>query len=87
MGTKTKWDGFLEIQDYINENAGSSSANCKKEVITLRNKWKAEKYIVVGLSQGNKSMIKSGLKIGDEVIIEGYSEIIGGSLLEHKKLS
>ena len=32
----------------------------------------------------NKSMIKSGLKIGDEVIIEGYSEIIGGSLLDIK---
>ena len=80
----------LEIQDYINENAlVVPSQIVKKDMrgdyLFVNKNGKAEKtYIVVGLSQGNKSMIKSGLKIGDEVIIEGYSEIIGGSLLDIK---
>ena len=80
----------LEIQDYINENAlVVPSQIVKKDMrgdyLFVNKNGKAEKtYIEVGLSQGNKSMIKSGLKIGDEVIIEGYSEIIGGSLLDIK---
>jgi len=80
----------LEIQDYINENAlVVPSQIVKKDMqgdyLFVNKNGQAEKtYIEVGLSQGNKSMIKSGLKIGDEVIIEGYSEIIGGSLLNIK---
>ena len=80
----------LEIQDYISENAlVVPSQIVKKDMrgdyLFVNKNGKAEKtYIEVGLSQGNKSMIKSGLKIGDEVIVEGYSEIIGGSLLDIK---
>ena len=80
----------LEIQDYINDSAlVVPSQIVKKDMrgdyLFVNKNGKAEKiYIEVGLSQGNKSMIKSGLKIGNEVIIEGYSEVIGGSLLDIK---
>jgi len=55
------------------------------DYLFLNNQGKAEKiYVEVGLSQDDKSMILSGLKAGNQVIVEGYSEIIGGSLLDIK---
>lgn len=80
----------LEIQDYINENAiVVPSQIVKKDMrgdyLFLNNQGNAEKiYVEVGLSQDDKSMILSGLKAGDQVIVEGYSEVIGGSLLNIK---
>lgn len=80
----------LEIQDYKNEQAlVVPSRIVKKDMrgdfLFLNNKGKAEKkYIQVALSQDDQSMIQSGLKVGDQIIIEGYNEIIGGSLLDIK---
>lgn len=81
----------LEIQDYYNENAiVVPSQIVKKDMrgdyLFINEKGKAKKvYVNVGLSQAESSMILSGLNIGDQVIIEGYSEVIGGSLLDIKK--
>ena len=81
----------LEIQDYVNKQAlVVPSQIVKKDMrgdyLFINNKRQAEKvYVEVGLSQDDKSMIVSGLNPGDQIIIEGYSEIIGGSLLDIKK--
>ena len=80
----------LEIQDYKNEQAlVVPSRIIKKDMrgdfIFLNNKGIAEKkYIEVSLSQDDQTMIQSGLKVRDQIIIEGYNEIIGGSLLDIK---
>lgn len=78
----------LEIQDYVNEAAlVVPSQIVKKDMlgdfIFVAKKGKAEKvYIKLGLSQGDKSMIVEGLKAGDKVITEGYSEVVSGSLVD-----
>ena len=80
----------LEIQDYVNKQALVVPSQIVKrdmrgDYLFLSKNEKAEKtYVKVGLSQDDKSMIKSGLKVGDQIIIEGYSEVIGGSLLDIK---
>ncbi len=49
-------------------------------VDTLNNtKISRKRFVQVGNSYGNKTMITSGLKIGDELIIEGYNLIKNGS--------
>lgn len=81
----------LEIQDYVNDAAlVVPSQIVKKDMlgdfIFVANKGKAEKvYIKLGLSQGDKSMILEGLKAGDKVITEGYSEVVSGSLVDIMK--
>jgi len=81
----------LEIQDYVNEKALIVPSQIVKkdmrgDYLFVNNKGKAQKtYVEVGLSQADKSMILSGLKSGDQVIVEGYSEVVGGSILDIKK--
>lgn len=49
------------------------------------NKYIAHKqYIETELAYNNKSLIKSGLNIGDLIITEGYSQIVNGTLISNK---
>ena len=81
----------LEIQDYVNENAIIVPSQIVKkdmrgDYLFLNKNGRAEKtYVEVGLSQSDKSIITTGLKAGDQIIIEGYSEVIGGSILDIKR--
>jgi RND family efflux transporter MFP subunit len=81
----------LEIQDYVNKQAlVVPSQIVKKDMrgdyLFINNKGQAEKlYVKMGLSQDDKSMIVSGLNPGDQIIVEGYSEVVSGSLLDVKK--
>ena len=80
----------LEIQDYVNKQAlVVPSKIVKKDMrgdyLFINNKGQAEKlYVEMGLSQDDKSMIVSGLNPGDQIIVDGYSEVISGSLLDIK---
>ncbi|MDG1849205.1 MAG: efflux RND transporter periplasmic adaptor subunit [Flavobacteriales bacterium] len=81
----------LEIQDYVNKKSlVVPSQIVKKDMrgdyLFINKNGKAEKlYVEMGLSQDDKSMISSGLNVGDEIIVEGYSEVVSGSLLDIKK--
>jgi multidrug efflux pump subunit AcrA (membrane-fusion protein) len=56
------------------------------DYLFLNKKGRAEKtYVEVGLSQADRSIITTGLKTGDQIIIEGYSEVTGGSILDIKR--
>jgi RND family efflux transporter MFP subunit len=81
----------LEIQDYMNEKALIVPSQIVKkdmrgDYLFLNKKGHAEKtYVEVGLSQSDRSVITKGLKAGDQIITEGYSEVIGGSKLDIKR--
>jgi len=88
---KPNGSASLEIQDYVNDQAlVVPSQIVKKDMrgdyLFINNKGKAEKrYVKMGLSHDDKSVINTGLTAGDEIIIEGFSEVVSGSVLDIKK--
>ena len=44
-----------------------------------------KKYIKLGLSHSDKSMILEGLNLGDIIIVDGYNELVSGSKLDIKE--
>lgn len=88
---KPNGNASLEIQDYVNKNAlVVPSQIVKKDMrgdfLFINRNGKAKKqYVNMGLSQNDKSVITSGLKVGDQIITEGFSEVVNGSLLDIKQ--
>jgi len=81
----------LKIQDYTNNNAIVVSSQIVKrdmrgDFLFINKNGKAQKtYIQTGLSHDASTMVESGLAIGDQIIVEGYNEVVNGSLLDIKK--
>lgn len=88
---KPNGSASLEIQDYVNHQAlVVPSQVVKKDMrgdyLFINDNGTAEKrYVKMGLSHDDKSIIVSGLNVGDEIIIEGFSEVVSGSVLDIKK--
>jgi multidrug efflux pump subunit AcrA (membrane-fusion protein) len=41
-------------------------------------------YVNVSKTYNNVSMIESGLSLGDQIITEGFSQVVNGSLISTK---
>tara|TARA_B110000977_G_C11020375_1_gene471042 strand:+ start:30 stop:1151 length:1122 start_codon:yes stop_codon:yes gene_type:complete len=81
----------LEIRDFSSDDAlVVPSQIVKKDMrgdyLFISEKGIAKKkYIVLGLSNSDKSMILEGLNSGDVIIVEGYNEVVSGSKLDIKE--
>ena len=81
----------LEIRDFSSSEAITVPSQIVKKdmrgdyLFISENGIAKKTYVKVGLSQGDKTMILMGLKLGDVIITEGYNEVVGGSILDIKK--
>ena len=81
----------LEIRDFSsNEALVVPSQVVKKDMrgdyLYISDKGIAKKkYIKLGLSHSDKSMILEGLNLGDVIIVDGYNELVSGSKLDIKE--
>ncbi len=81
----------ITINDYTAKNSMIVPSKIIKEDLNGRYLYVAEqqdgdlvsrkKYITIGRTYGNETRITSGLKMGDKVVVEGYSRITDGNLL------